>query len=369
MAERTAGPVVVGVDGSRSALNAVRWAAGEAAERNRTLRLIHAFDGFSSRWQGALPFADDVPGLFRKRGHRLLREARDVAREVGPRICVELELRHRGPAEALRAESESAALLVLGTPGIRVLGRVLAGSVSIALAAHAKCPVALVRPHVAEEAPPAGGPVIVGVDGSPASEAAIALAFDEASWRRVPLIAVHAWDDAFLAALFEETRWTAERPAAEQHEAELLAQRLAGWQEKYPDVAVRRTVVRGRAAEVLLDLADRAQLILVGSRGRGGLAGMLLGSTSQALMSYALCPVIVARPVTALPSGDAIPQTAVSSEGATSRSGLGASSQSAVSSGGATFGPRLGASSQTAVSSGGATPRPRLGASPQTPLE
>jgi nucleotide-binding universal stress UspA family protein len=295
MSANIAGPIVVGVDGSSSAVNAVRWAAAEAAQRNRTLRLVHALDDLSLRYPAPMLAGDGMTELFTSRGHKLLAEASDAAREVGPGVTVELKLSQRRPAEALRAESESAALLVLGTTGIRPLGRALVGSVSIALAAHATCPVVLVRPHVAEERPPEDGPVVVGVDESPSSEAAIELAFDEAAWRRVPLIALHVWDDAFLAAVFEETRWDMRRPEMEQREREVLAERLAGWQEKYPDVVVRRMVTRGRASDELLGFADRAQLMVVGSRGRGGLAGMLLGSTSQALMSYALCPVVVAR--------------------------------------------------------------------------
>lgn len=295
MPANTVGPLVVGVDGSTSALNAVRWAAVGAARRNRTLRLVHALDDLAARYPKPIRADDDLVERFRLRGHRLLREARDAAREAERDVKIEMDLSRRRPVDALRAESTSAALLVLGTTGIRPLGRALIGSVSIALAAHARCPVALVRPHVAEDAPPEDGPVVVGVDGSPSSEAAVALAFDEASWRRVPLVAVHAWDDAFLAEMFDEARWERERPEMERRESEVLAQRLAGWQEKYPDVVVRRTVTRGRASDELLAFADRAQLIVVGSRGRGGLAGMLLGSTSQALMSYALCPVLVTR--------------------------------------------------------------------------
>jgi nucleotide-binding universal stress UspA family protein len=225
----------------------------------------------------------------------LLGEAREVARQASAEVAVETALSERRPAEALRAESAAAGLLVLGSTGIRPLGRALLGSVSIALAAHAKCPVALIRPHAGEDPPAAGEPVVVGVDGSPAGDAALELAFDEASWRQVPLVAVHVWDDAFLAELFEEARSKLDRPAVEQHEHELLGQRLAGWQEKYPDVTVRRLVVRGRPGDELLSVADRAQLLVVGSRGRGGLTGMLLGSTSQAVMSYALCPVVVTR--------------------------------------------------------------------------
>ncbi|HET6504372.1 MAG TPA: universal stress protein [Amycolatopsis sp.] len=292
-----AGPIVVGVDGSPSASNAVRWAAEEAAQRHRMLKLVHALDEYSLRYpmKASAPGESDVAGMFSARGRRLLGEAREVARQASAEVAVETALSERRPAEALRAESAAAGLLVLGSTGIRPLGRALLGSVSIALAAHAKCPVALIRPHAGEDPPAAGEPVVVGVDGSPAGDAALELAFDEASWRQVPLVAVHVWDDAFLAELFEEARSKLDRPAVEQHEHELLGQRLAGWQEKYPDVTVRRLVVRGRPGDELLSVADRAQLLVVGSRGRGGLTGMLLGSTSQAVMSYALCPVVVTR--------------------------------------------------------------------------
>ena len=295
MSGNSAGPIVVGVDGSDAALHAARWAAAEAAQRHRELRLVHAIDDVALSYPRPLPTTEDLHGVLRMRGRRLLRAARDAVHEVAPGLTPHVELSRTGAAATLLEESETASLLVLGTPGLRPLGRVFVGSVSIAVAAHAQCPVALIRGHVAEDAPPTEGPIVVGIDAAPSSEDAIALAFEEASWRQAPLIAVHCWNDAFLAAVFEEMRWTLDRPAIEECERELLAQRLAGWREKYPDVTVERRVVRGRPAEALLDVADRAQLIVVGSRGLGGFTGMLLGSTSQAVMSYALCPVLVAR--------------------------------------------------------------------------
>jgi nucleotide-binding universal stress UspA family protein len=134
---------------------------------------------------------------------------------------------------------------------------------------------------------------VVGVDGSSTSDAAIATAFDEASWRGAELVAVHAWpewgsDHGHSGALVDDSG---------QVEKELLAERLAGWQEKYPDVAVRRVLTQGRPVEQLLKHAAGAQLVVVGSRGNGGFSGMLLGSTSQALIRHATCPLLVVRPV------------------------------------------------------------------------
>ncbi|MEU7788878.1 universal stress protein [Amycolatopsis sp. NPDC049159] len=274
--------LVVGVDGSAGALAAVRWAARVARERNLGIRLVRALPGLPALYPRNDPGYEQLLAAATGESRALLAEARDAVSGVR----VETVLRPEQPADALVAESADAAMVVLGTPGLRPLGRILLGSVTVALSAHARCPVAVVRPHAGEDEPPAEGPVVVGVDGSPASEEAIATAFEEASWRGARLIAVHCRRDGW---------WDAGERAG-QYGHELLAQRLAGWQEKYPDVAVDREVVAGRPAERLLDFADRAQLLVAGSRGRGGFSGLALGSTSQALMSYALCPVVVARP-------------------------------------------------------------------------
>ncbi|MFE6615040.1 universal stress protein [Amycolatopsis sp. NPDC057786] len=295
MNEQAGRPVVAGVDGNASSLLAVRWAAAEARRRGAGLRLVLAFDKDSLEYPQPLPTREELAEMAEMRGHRLLREAEDVARKVEPSLQVALDLRHEKPAQALLAMSEDAGLLVLGPEQIRPLGRLLVGSVSIALAAHAKCPVAVVRSHVAEDDPPTEGPVVVGVDGSHTSDAALALAFEQASTRDAPLVSVHTWNDVLPSALFDETEWTYNASDIEERESEVLAERLAGWQGQYPNVSVERVVTRGKPTEVLLGYADRAQLLVVGTRGRGGFAGMLLGSTSQQVLSYALCPVIVAR--------------------------------------------------------------------------
>ncbi|MFC5099416.1 universal stress protein [Kibdelosporangium philippinense] len=136
---------------------------------------------------------------------------------------------------------------------------------------------------------------MVGVDGSPASEAAIKFAFEEASLRGASLIAVHTWTEVYLDPELNVDRIAFDTTLLEEREHELLAQRLAGWQEKYPDVLVTRVVTKGRPVRALLGYDEHAQLIVVGSRGLGGYHGMLLGSTSQALMHYALTPLAVVR--------------------------------------------------------------------------
>ena len=154
------------------------------------------------------------------------------------------------------------------------------------MATHAECPVVVVR----EPGPAASDmPVVLGVDGS-SVEAAVAFAFDAAARRQVPLVAVHAWRDLMIDPGLEAAL---DLDAAD--EQEILAERLAGWAEKYPEVPVQGRVVRARAARALVEASAHAQLVVVGSRGRGGLAGTLLGSVSRAVLLHAHCPVAVVR--------------------------------------------------------------------------
>jgi nucleotide-binding universal stress UspA family protein len=137
---------------------------------------------------------------------------------------------------------------------------------------------------------------VVGVDGSPVGEAAIEFAFEQASRLNAPLMAVHAWSDMVPAATFAVVPHAVDWAQIQTAELQLLCERLAGWQEKYPDVRVDRIVTQDRPAHSLLEQARDAQLVVVGSRGRGGVTGLLLGSTSQALLHHAPCPVAVVRP-------------------------------------------------------------------------
>ncbi|MFE0020821.1 universal stress protein [Amycolatopsis sp. NPDC059021] len=288
-------PVVVGVDGSASALRAVRWAAAEAHRRYAALRLVHVVDEAPLAAVRFVPRYDEIVRIAGMRGRRMLAQAGELARQAEPTVAQSEQLLRGTVTGRLRAESEAAGLLVLGTETIGTLGRLAAGSVTVDLAAHASCPVVLVRPHVAEEEPPESGPVVVGVAGTPASEAALAFAFEEAASRKTGLVVVHSWDDRLLASLFEESHERLDHAAVDEHERDLLGGRLADWTGKYPDVAVERVVVRGRPASRLLDFADRAQLLVVGSRGWSGFTGLLFGSTSQDVLSRALCPVAVVR--------------------------------------------------------------------------
>ncbi|MEV4315495.1 universal stress protein [Actinocrispum sp. NPDC049592] len=277
-------PIVAGVDGSASGQQAVLWGAREAARRKAPLRLVHATVAIGGHSPVALQRSmyDALAG----EGRESLRQATESARDLAPGVDVSTDLRTGSPAQVLVAESQAARLVVLGSRGLGGFTGMLVGSVAVALAAHGHCPVLVVRgEHTTETG---GRPVVVGIDGSPASEAAIGFAFDQASWLGVLLVALHTWSDTIPASTVPE--------AVAEEEQRVLAERLAGWQKKYPEVSVQRVFTPGRPAHSLLVQTREAQLVVVGARGRGGVKGMMLGSTSQALLHHSSCPVAVVRP-------------------------------------------------------------------------
>ncbi|GAA4616962.1 universal stress protein [Saccharopolyspora hordei] len=260
---------VVGVDGSDAALAAVRWAAADAALHRVPLRLLHV-------------------GPDAAAGERYVSAAWSTALEVADVEAVP-DVRPGDPREVLVEESAQARRVVVGISGLAERTGLPVGSTAEVVAMHGRCPVVVVR----GQEPDRGSPVLVGVDGSPVGETAVAVAFAEAAARRVPLVAVHVWVEV------EPDPWVPVdgRDWAEiaESEREVLAERLAGWQAEHPDVEVRRVVERDRPVRYLVQHARAAQLVVVGSRGRGGMTGMLLGSTSRALLHMAPCPVLIAR--------------------------------------------------------------------------
>jgi len=208
----------------------------------------------------------------------------------GTTVEVSSEMVSGSTVATLVEESKTASMVVVGCRGRGALSRGLLGSVSTGLVHHAMCPVAIIHDEDPLMPHPSKAPVVVGVDGSPASERALAIAFEQASFRGVDVLAVHAWSDTGVFE-FPGADWSAQQEMGEQ----TLSERLSGWQERYPDVLVRRLVVPDRPAHQLLEQAKSAQLLVVGSHGRGGFAGALLGSVSSAVVHGAHMPVIVAR--------------------------------------------------------------------------
>ncbi|GGU50446.1 universal stress protein [Lentzea flava] len=284
-------PVVVGVDGSSSALAAVRWAAADCARHHTPLRLVHGYSLPTRGYPEIVLTGNEVRRAIEEQAQDWLTEAVAAARAVAPGVEVTTEVVGDAVNHLLIEESRDARLMVLGSQGLGNVTGLLVGSTALALASHGKCPLVVVR---GAEVP--GGPVVAGVDGSPTSEAALAFAFEAASMRECPLTVVMCWQDFMVESAYTATPLTVDWGQVESEEQRLLAQRLAGWQEKYPDVPVHRVVVRDRPVRALMRYGAEARLVVVGSHGHGGFAGMLLGSTSQALVYNAPCPLAIVRP-------------------------------------------------------------------------
>ena len=281
--------IIVGIDGSPESDAAVHWAAHDAAIRGLPLTVVHVESPAAATWSQA-PVLEESPEEQQADGRSLLAHASAIARDAiadTARVHIAGELLSSPtPVPTLVDQSKDAELIVVGSRGRGALSRSLLGSVSSGLIRHAHCPVALIR----DEDPQLPDPVLVGIDGS-TSDLATAIAFEEASLRNVELIALHTWNDIDMNAIpgYDWSPTTAK-------EGHLLAEALAGWQQRYPNVSVQNRLVSDRAAHALVDASQSAQLVVVGSHGSGALAGMLLGSVSNAVVQAVQRPVIVARP-------------------------------------------------------------------------
>ncbi|SPM28376.1 universal stress protein [Mycobacterium terramassiliense] len=284
--------IVIGVDGSPASNAAVCWAARDAAMRNVPLTLVHMYSTYVPTFP-QIPLPAGVTVWQEQDGRQALEEAVKIAEDAvqgHQRLAISSELKCSPPVATLVELSEEAEMVVVGSNGRGAVGRLLLGSVSSGVVQHAKCPVAVIRDEDPLMPHPQQAPVLVGIDGSPASELATAIAFDEASRRGVDLQALHAWSDVQVLELpgFD---WAVVKAEAERS----LAERLAGWQERYPDVTVHRLLVCDRPARQLIEKSESAQLVVLGSHGRGGIARTLLGSVSNAVVHSVRMPVIVAR--------------------------------------------------------------------------
>ncbi|MFJ7910478.1 universal stress protein [Kitasatospora sp. NPDC096204] len=277
-------PVIVGVDRSEASRWAVRWASDEAAGRHLPLRLLHA-----QKWptggaadEAGHPWAIGV----RAAGEAVLDTARLLAGERHPGLELTSELAEGQPVRVLRDAADEAAQLVLGVRRLSEPRSALPiGSKGASQAGHLNCPLTLV-PEPAEGVS-APGPVMVGVDGSPASHAAVGLAFEEAAMAGTDVLAV------------EVRRPTeAGRPDVIEESLVDLSEALAGWREKFPDIRVRHEVLTGSPAPLLATVATRSHCLVIGSRGLGGFRSLLFGSTGRALVHRCTVPLVIVPNVT-----------------------------------------------------------------------
>lgn len=288
-------PIVVGTDGSPASDRAMTWALEESAHRGVPLRIVHAFDlppyGVYLTAEGA------TGGSFRDEAQQLLDQARERAHTAAPEQTVTTQLHLGTPAGALIAESREAGMVVVGARGRGGFSELLTGSVAMQTATHAHCPAVIVpEPQRSPGDADAAGTAVVGVDGSPASMDALRFAFESASARGLGLTAMTVWHIPAMATGHVIPPAPADPTAIAEHARQVLADSLGGWTEKYPDVDVTQSAVEGHAARELARAAQGAELLVVGSRGRGGFQGLLLGSVSRALVHHTPCPLAVVRP-------------------------------------------------------------------------
>lgn len=291
--------VLVGYDGSGQSKLALRWGLDEAWRRQLPVTILLA-DTPDIVLNGSGTGYDELAGDPRRvEVQALLTDAVELAAKWAPGVSVSPRLAAASAATAVLEAMGDASIVVLGSRGLGGFRELLVGSTSLHVATHATVPVVVIRTDENVPAGPEAGRVVVGVDGSDVAQDALRFAFDEASLRAVGLTAVRAWHS-----------WYFESPGAKggaipEHvedevlvpgETAALRDAVAGWRGKYPDVNVRERVVHATAAEALVDAARGSELVVVGSRGRGGFRSLLLGSVSHAVLHHATSPVAIVRP-------------------------------------------------------------------------
>lgn len=274
-------PVVVGYDGSATSDEALRWATKEAERRHAPLRIVEVFEVVIM----PRPYPSQVvpSAELRKARESGLSAVAKTIRERHPQLTVETAVLEGMAAPELIEQTAHARLLVVGSRGLGGFAGLLLGSVAVQVGAHAQCPVVVVpqdlRPRMRDK-----HTVVVGVDGSKESAKAIDFAFDQASAGDATVVALHAW----RPTLFDDTDPTEAADA-------LVSAALAGARAEHPGTEVDQRVVRDHPIQALLNASLSADLVVVGSRGHGGFAGLLLGSVSQGVLHHTHCPVAIVR--------------------------------------------------------------------------
>jgi nucleotide-binding universal stress UspA family protein len=277
--------IVIGIDGSPGGTSALEWGLALAERRRAPVRLVHAVSPSMSDLRiggGDVGVAGDALSAARD----LLEQELEQAKSRHPALSISGKLVNDSAPSALIEESRDAAMIVVGAHGARGFSNLVAGSTTMNVASHAHCTAVTVPTDMTNTAQQRG--IVVGVDGSSVTQAAIAFALREASATGQALTAVHAWVDP--VTMSPMTQDTAGYSSAR---AQALSEMLAPWMEKYPDVVVELKVVREHPVHALAAAAEGAQLLVVGCRGRGAVRSMMLGSVSHGVLHLATCPVAV----------------------------------------------------------------------------
>ena len=289
--------IVVAVDGSAASQTATRWAANTALKRKEPIRLVSTYSMPQFLYAEGMVPPQELYDDLEAEAMEKIDTARKIIAEFDESVEVSYQVEEGNPIDMLLDISQDVTMIVMGSRGLGGFSGMVMGSVSAAVVSHAKCPVVVVREESDVSTATKYGPVVVGVDGTGVAEKAIEMAFAEASARKAPLRAVHTWIDMQVqASLAGVSAAQSEWADIEKEQSELLAENLKEPREEYPDVEVKQLITRDRPVSALTEAAEGAQLLVVGSHGRGGFKGMLLGSTSRALLQSAPCPMMVVRP-------------------------------------------------------------------------
>ncbi|TDE59732.1 universal stress protein [Nonomuraea mesophila] len=278
--------IIVGVDGSMASRAAVEWAADDAFRMRVPLRIVHAVDPGPYAIGRYSKIA--LPELLWSEGRSILTEAEALVRERRPAVEVTTRVVEGGPAVVLREQAEDATEVVMGSRGLGGFAGALLGSVSTHVAGHARCPVVVLR----GESRPARGEVVVGVDDAPQNEPALAYAFRQAELRDAALRAVHAWQLP-VHAYAPVIDYDMDQIRTAQHQ--VVRDRLAALAQSHPEVKIIEDTRSTHPVDALTGASENADLLVVGSHGRGILGSMLLGSVSRGVLHHARCPVAVVR--------------------------------------------------------------------------
>ncbi|MBC9717389.1 universal stress protein [Streptomyces sp. TRM66268-LWL] len=293
-------PIVVGVDGSPSALTAVDWAVDEAGRRDLPLRLVYASlgeaDGSGELAGAAHPGEVDGaahPGEPRPEPpQEILSSASRRAQRRDPKVQVSAVALPDEARAALLREARNATLLVVGQRGRGTVAELLLGSVGLAMAARAPGPVVVVRGESAAREG-LGARIVVGVGDAGSSAAAVRFAFEEAELRQCPLVAVRTWRRPAHASTGHPLLTVDSAHAHAERASALLTDALHENTAAHPKVDVRRLTLEGSARKVLLELALEADLLVLGARRRHGYFGLQLGHVGHTALHHAACPVVV----------------------------------------------------------------------------
>ncbi|TDD44312.1 universal stress protein [Nonomuraea terrae] len=278
--------IVVGVDGSQAAKAALAWAADDAVRTGLPLRIVHVREPWRRETE---PTASNVRETMAEWHMLLLAESAEQARAFAPAAQVSTALATGAVVQRLKTEAETAVTLVVGGKGHGRLPTFAIGSVTAELAGHTASPLVVVRTFTMEQR----GEIVIGYDGSPDADAAMAFALEQARFRAARIRVLHG---SRYPALAPHPVGYGPVPMGETNE---LGGRLAHWREKSPHVEMVETIVPGSAVSALVEASRTADLVVVGSRGRGGFASAVLGSVSHSVVRRARCAVAVvsaARP-------------------------------------------------------------------------